>query len=123
MKTAGLVLTFAAALGLFGSRLANASGFFTCQPTEVFEERAPYTTTPQIQIACSNAINGINYFAYILSATPTADQTAAANRLTAMASSAILAGRKMRLFIMDAPTQCQGDTGCRTITSWALSVP
>lgn len=113
MKTKSFILLAGLAYGLLlNAPAANADTSFICTPTGV-------ATFPQrVHVRCSAAQSGIAFFAYRSS-----DSTGAARNLS-LASSALIAGRSLRIFYN--PADLSGSSvgcnksDCRLITGMEM---
>jgi hypothetical protein len=112
MKTKSLVLLAGLAYGLLNVPIASADTSFICTPTGVA------TFAQRIHVRCSAAQSGIAFFAYRSS-----DATGAARNLS-LASSALIAGRNLRIFYNPADLTGSaigcGNSDCRLITGMEM---
>lgn len=97
---------------------AFAAGWFDCVPTSVVKVNGP----AQIQVTCSNSFTvlGTAYTNFAIAQTGTgAPSDSDQNRLLSMATSALLSGKKFRIFVTDAACHA-AFTNCRLFDAWGL---
>lgn len=90
--------------------VALAAAWYNCTPVALFEHDG------QLQVECSNdwaQVAGVNWIAINLADYTTEEE----QRFWSAASSALLSGRKFRVYMTD--TDC-GFADCRLATSWSL---
>jgi hypothetical protein len=117
-KLARIILVSAIVFGAASAmaRKVGAAGPYSCQAMDVFEYSN--SGTPLLMVECSNLYTtGVNWTAIqITSSTSVQTQV---NRFTTMAISAVLSGRKFKVWMTD--TACPNNSNCRIASEWALS--
>jgi len=111
-----LALTFSLGSLVLWPRPAAAAAWFNCEANAVYE--VTIGGVAQLQVSCNNQYaTGVNFTAIRTDAYSDAQE----NRFVSMASSAILGGRRFRVFMTD--TNCPGLTNCKLANAWALYTP
>ena len=113
---AALTITLSLGSVLLLPRPAAAAAWFNCQANAVYEVNIGGVA--QLQVSCNNEYQpGVNFIAIRTDAYSDAQEA----RFVSMASSAILGGRRFRVFMTD--TNCPGLTNCKLANAWALYTP